>query len=305
MEVPNMSDQQNLQIGVIGLGNMGGSVAESILHAGYCVHVYDIDPEPVQRLTSLGAKPCNTLQSMCQQAHIIFTSLPNSPIVQRVYDDLLQALRPQTIFVELSTIDPETTRSINKQLTMKSAYMIDLPVSGSPDDVRNGKAVLLAGGNQSMIEEINPILRCIGEKIHYVGQPGDAKVVKIVNNLMSMANVAAAAEAFTLGVKAGIDPELLYHVLSQSGGRSHHFNKRFAYVLERDFHARFSMQLGEKDVGLGLELSKKLGVPTPISSIVGQMYGIAMAEGMAAEDIVSIVKLYEKWGGVVTEEKQQ
>jgi len=122
--------------------------------------------------------------------------------------------------------------------------------------------------------------------------------VKIVNNMMTMGNVLVAAEAFCVGVKAGIEPDLLFEVLGRSGGRSHHFTKRFPNALAGDFEPGFSVVLGEKDLGLALELSQSLGVPSPIAGLARQMYRIAMAEGLSSEDIVAVLKLFEKWGGV-------
>jgi 3-hydroxyisobutyrate dehydrogenase-like beta-hydroxyacid dehydrogenase len=115
--------------------------------------------------------------------------------------------------------------------------------------------------------------------------------------MMTMGNVLVAAEAFCVGVKAGIDPDLLFEVLSNSGGRSHHFTKRFPNALAGNFTPGFSVALGEKDLGLALEFSRSLGVPAPTTGLARQMYGIAMSEGLSSEDIVSVIKLFENWGG--------
>jgi 3-hydroxyisobutyrate dehydrogenase-like beta-hydroxyacid dehydrogenase len=158
--------------------------------------------------------------------------------------------------------------------------------------------VLTAGGDREALETVEPLLKCFGRTVQYVGPVGAAKIVKIVNNMMTMGNVLVAAEAFCVGVKAGIAPDLLFEVLSGSGGRSHHFTKRFPNALAGDFEPGFSVALGEKDLGLALELSRSLGVPSPTTGLVRQMYRIAMSEGLSSEDIVSVLKLFEKWGGV-------
>ena len=121
---------------------------------------------------------------------------------------------------------------------------------------------------------------------------GDRKV-----GFVGLGNVLVAAEAFSIGVKAGIAPDLLFEVLSRSGGRSHHFTKRFPNALAGDFKPGFSVALGEKDLGLALELSRSLGMPAPTTGLVRQMYRIAMSEGLSSEDIVAVIRLFEKWGG--------
>ena len=127
------------------------------------------------------------------------------------------------------------------------------------------------------------------------------KTVKLVNNMMTMGNVLVAAEAFAVGLKAGIEADVLFSILSCSGGRSHHFVKRFPKALDRNFEPGFSIRLGEKDLSLALDLARGLGVPVPTTALVQQMYRTAMSEGLAAEDIVAVSKVFEGWGGVSLE----
>jgi 3-hydroxyisobutyrate dehydrogenase len=127
---------------------------------------------------------------------------------------------------------------------------------------------------------------------------GSAQVVKIVNNVMSMGNVAVAAEAMVLGVKAGMDPQRLFDILSTSGGRSHHFLKRFPNVLAGDFAPRFSIALSRKDLGLAARMAESLGVPLLTTSVVRQVYEVAAAAGLDGQDMASVTALFERWAGV-------
>jgi 3-hydroxyisobutyrate dehydrogenase-like beta-hydroxyacid dehydrogenase len=287
------------EIGIVGLGNMGSAIAESILNGGFSAHVYDVNPEAVSRLKSLGARGVANPRELAERCNVILTSLPNGKIVRDVYlgeAGIVSVVKPDTILVELSTVDADTVRNLDPLLTARSAILLDVPVSGSPNEARQGKLKLITSGDQNALERIDPILRCFGETVQHVGPPGNAKIVKIVNNLMTMGNVLVAAEAFTVGVKAGIDPDLLFDVINQSGGRSHHFGKRFPNALARNFNPGFTVDMAEKDVGLALELSKSVDLPAPVAGLVQQMYKIAMTEGMAREDIVAMLKLYERWG---------
>jgi len=263
--------------------------------------VYDVDPAAASALEALGAQEAPDPSSLADQADVILTSLPDARAVRDVYlgeRGLISGASPGIVLVELSTIDPATIEELEWSASEQGAVLLDVPVSGSPAEARRGELVLTAGGDREVLGTIEPILKCFGRTVQYAGPAGAAKTVKIVNNMMTMGNVLVAAEAFSVGVKAGIDPNLLFEILSRSGGRSHHFTKRFPNALAGDFRPGFSVALGEKDLGLALELSRSLGMPSPTTSLVRQMYRIAMSEGLSSEDIVAVLKLFEKWGGV-------
>jgi 3-hydroxyisobutyrate dehydrogenase-like beta-hydroxyacid dehydrogenase len=291
---------EDWEVGFVGLGSMGGAMVEAVLAGGYRVTVYDADPAAVSASELSGARGVPSVGDLAASATPICTSLPDSRAVREVYlgeEGLLSRARAGTVFVELSTIDPATVQEVDESASGRGAILLDVPVSGSPDEARRGELVLTAGGDRAALGAVDGVLRCFGGKIQHVGPVGTAKTVKIVNNMMTMGNVLVAAEAFCVGVKAGIDPDLLFEVLSNSGGRSHHFTKRFPNALAGNFTPGFSVALGEKDLGLALEFSRSLGVPAPTTGLARQMYGIAMSEGLSSEDIVSVIKLFENWGG--------
>jgi 3-hydroxyisobutyrate dehydrogenase-like beta-hydroxyacid dehydrogenase len=145
------------------------------------------------------------------------------------------------------------------------------------------------------VERAEPLLKLLGTDWKYTGGVGTAKVVKIVNNMMSMGNVLVASEAFALGVAAGVEPDKLYEVLSVSGGRSHHFTKRFPNALKNDFSPGFKMELGEKDLALGIELGRIVRMPTPTASVVRELFAVALAEGFRGQDIVALLSMYQGW----------
>jgi 3-hydroxyisobutyrate dehydrogenase len=149
-----------------------------------------------------------------------------------------------------------------------------------------------------VLERVRPLLLTLGTELHHIGPLGSGLVVKIVNNMMSMANVAVAAEAMVLGVKAGVDPQRLFDILSTSGGRSHHFLKRFPNVLAGDFTPNFSIGLSRKDVSLALAMAARLEMPVPLASTVRQVYEAAHAQGFGQLDMAGVTRLYEQWTGV-------
>ena len=181
--------------------------------------------------------------------------------------------------IDLSTVDPDTWKEVARAAAARGLECLDAPVSGGPVEAGSGKLVFLVGGDAQVLERCRPLLATLGSEIHHVGPLGTAQVVKIVNNVMTMGNVAVAAEAMVLGVKAGMDPQRLFDILSTSGGRSHHFLKRFPYVLAGDFAPRFSIALSRKDLGLAARLAESLGVPMLTTAVVRQVYEAAAAAG--------------------------
>jgi 3-hydroxyisobutyrate dehydrogenase len=146
--------------------------------------------------------------------------------------------------------------------------------------------ILVVGGEDDAMQRGEPLFDLLGQTWKHTGPVGTAKVVKIVNNMMSMGNVLVAA---------GVEPQKLYDVIAVSGGRSHHFTKRFPNALKGDFSPGFKMELGEKDLSLGIALGRANNLPTPTASIVREMYALALAEGFRGQDIVALLAMYDKW----------
>jgi 3-hydroxyisobutyrate dehydrogenase len=212
-------------------------------------------------------------------------------------------VRAGAVLVDLSTIDPDTWKDVARVAAGQGLECLDAPVSGGPVEAGSGKLVFIVGGDERVLERCRPIFATLGTEVHHVGPLGTALVVKIVNNVMSMGNVAVAAEAMVLGVKAGMDPQRLFDILSTSGGRSHHFLKRFPNVLAGDFAPRFSIALSRKDLGLAARMAEGLGVPMLTLSIVRQVYEAAGAAGLDGQDMAAVTELFERWAGVEVRSK--
>jgi 3-hydroxyisobutyrate dehydrogenase-like beta-hydroxyacid dehydrogenase len=198
----------------------------------------------------------------------VLSSLPDPAAVRAAWlaDGIVANAEKGSLCIELSTIDPQTMRDVGGAAAQRGLAVVDCPVSGSPSEARAGKLILIAGGEFQHVERAKPLLKLLGADWKYTGHIGTAKVVKIVNNMMSMGNVLVAAEAFALGVAAGVEPSKLYEVLSVSGGRSHHFTKRFPNALKGDFSPGFRLELGEKDLALAIDLGRTVRLPTPAAS---------------------------------------
>jgi 3-hydroxyisobutyrate dehydrogenase-like beta-hydroxyacid dehydrogenase len=283
---------------VIGMGQMGSGMAGRLQEAGYDVIGYDISAEQRSRLSRDGFRMADSIKVAVAGRKVLLSSLPDPKAVREAWlgaGGIVASAEPGTLCIELSTIDPQAMREVAEAATRRDLAVVDCPVSGSPKEARIGKLILIAGGDRKDVERAEPLLKLLGTDWKYTGGVGTAKVVKIVNNMMSMGNVLVASEAFALGVAAGVEPDKLYEVLSVSGGRSHHFTKRFPNALKNDFSPGFKMELGEKDLALGIELGRIVRMPTPTASVVRELFAVALAEGFRGQDIVALLSMYQGW----------
>jgi 3-hydroxyisobutyrate dehydrogenase len=228
----------------------------------------------------------------------VLTSLPDPNAVKGAWlgeAGIIALAEEGSMLVELSTIDPDCMKEVGAAAAAKGLAVLDCPVSGSPNEAGTGKLVLLVGGEAPTLERAEPLFDLLGQTWQHTGGVGTAKVVKLVNNMMSMGNVLVASEAFALGVAAGVEPQKLFEVISVSGGRSHHFTKRFPNALKDDFAPGFKMELGEKDLSLGVDLGRAMKMPTPAASLAREMYALAVAEGYKGQDIVALMDMYRQW----------
>lgn len=277
---------------VIGLGAMGGTLATRLIECGINVHGYDISQPAVERLKANGGQASSDLDTALADANIVITNLPNDDILMSVLQGgLLEKLKPEQSFVEMSTILPTTMQSVAKLLEGKVKEILDCPVSGGPPEAKLGKLSLLIGTDTEPQPTTLDVLSNLGS-INIIGEVGHGSTLKLVNNIMSLSNTAIAMEALELGKSMGLEYKAMYDVLTKSGGASTMLTKRGAYVIDDDFTARFEVSLAEKDTRLALQLAQKMHFPTPMLANVHQRYEMAMASGLAKEDIAALIKLY-------------
>ena len=287
---------ERARIGFIGLGVMGGRMAATLARAGYSLAVHDIDPARAGALA--GAAACASPGDVAQRSDIVLTSLPLPATVRSVYlgaDGVIAGARPGMILVDTSTVDPETTRTVSAAFAARGVQYLDAPVSGGWREAETGALVIIAGGDRDAFDRVRDVLAVLGPSVHYAGPSGAGSIVKLVNNVMSMGNVLVAAEAFVLGVRAGMEPQRLLEILRTSAGRSYHFEKRFPNILARNFAPGFTVNLARKDLGLAVDMARSHDVPVPATSLLHQLYNACAALGEGSSDFAAIVKLYESW----------
>lgn len=286
------------RVGVIGLGAMGGAVAARLAASGHTVSGYDTDPArrdtaAAAGVTSLAVGDAAALGGL----DVVVSSLPDDVAVRSALLDsgLVARVRDGATIVETSTILPQTARELAAAAAVHGVGVVDGAISGSPAEARQGRIVVLAAGDAEHVRVAASLLGCLGDFRVVDGDVGDCKTLKLVNNMMALGNIAVAAEAFTVGVKAGLAPQLLFEHLSVSGGRSHHFTKRFPAALEGHYEPGWTVSLGHKDMGLGLALAQDAGAPAYVGALVHQVLGAARRGGLGDDDVVALLKLYGRW----------
>lgn len=291
-----------MKIGFIGLGVMGKSMALNILKAGYELTVFDVVKENVQELVSKGAKSGVTSADVAEKSDVIMTSLPNASIVEQVFlgeNGILEGAKEGAVYVDLSSITPKSIRHINEVAIKKSVYVVDAPVSGGAEGAEKGTLTIMVGGEKAILEKVLPILNCLGKDITHVGNVGAGDTVKAVNNLLLGTNMVAVAEALVLGKKAGLDPDIMFDIISKSSGSSYALTAKYKkYIAKGNFNPGFMVNLMYKDLQLAIDTAKDLNYPLLNGNIAQQMFEIAKTEGMGNEDISSVVKIFEKWADV-------
>ncbi|TMD89784.1 MAG: NAD(P)-dependent oxidoreductase [Chloroflexi bacterium] len=214
-------------------------------------------------------------------------------------DGVLDAMPAGAVLIETSTIDPHTMEQVGREAQGRGVRALDVTLSGEPPQAAQGQLVFMVGGDEALLDSSRPLLETLSRTIHHTGGGiGTAKTVKLVNNLMSLSNIAAAAEAFVLGVKCGMEPQRLFDILSTSGGRSAHFIHDWPGVLQGDYRPGFKTSLAAKDIGLILDLAAQERYAAVVAPVIARLYGEAVAVGSGEEHFTSLVKLFESRAGI-------
>jgi 2-hydroxymethylglutarate dehydrogenase len=291
-----------MKIGFIGAGAMGKPMAKNLLNAGHEVFVFDLIPANVQELESAGAKACAGSKDLAGKAELIITSLPNAKIVETVMtgpEGVFAGCKPGTIIMDMSSVAPGSTQAMSRVAEKSGLYYIDAPVSGGVSGAAAGTLTIMVGCGRETFEKISPVLKVLGKNIYHIGEAGSGDAVKIVNNLLLGANMAALAEALVLGVKLGLKPQMMKDVLSVSSGRSYALEAKFDnFIMADSFDTGFAVDLQYKDLGLALEAAKDVCSPLPMTAAAVQVFEAARAKGLNRKDISSVIKVWEDLGGV-------
>jgi 3-hydroxyisobutyrate dehydrogenase-like beta-hydroxyacid dehydrogenase len=289
------------KLGYIGLGAMGGRVTKRLLDAGHNVTGYNRTKSKAQWLIDAGMQWGNTPREVAEQADVIFTMVTNTTALHEVFhgpDGILAGLGAGKIFIDMSTVSPSASKHMAETVAEHGAHMLDVPVSGSVITLEQGQLSLMAGGDEAIFEQVKPILLDIGPKVNYVGQNGQAVLMKIAINLNLQVQILAFSEGLLLAEKGGIPRETALEVMLNSVIASPALKYRTPFMLNMPDEAWFNVNMMQKDMLLALELGRQLDVPLPTVSISNELLTAARAMGFAHRDFAVVFKVLARMAGL-------
>jgi 3-hydroxyisobutyrate dehydrogenase len=297
-------DEAKPQLGFLGMGAMGSRLAGRLLQAGYPLTVYDRTRAKTLPLTQLGARVADTPSDLAAQVSVVFSSLADDAAVEAVLagpEGAFAGAAAGTVFIEMSTILPETSRTLATVARARGMDLLDAAISGSTPQVEAGTITLLVGGDQAVYERCAPILLSLTERCFYMGASGMGTAMKLVVNTLLGVEIQVLAEAVALGEKAGLEKERLLDVLAQTAVISPRQKLAMGNVRREEYPTTFALQLMHKDFGLILREAGALRVPMPVTAAAEQLTGVELASGEEGDITVSI-RWMEDLAGITTSE---
>ncbi|HEX6414993.1 MAG TPA: NAD(P)-dependent oxidoreductase [Burkholderiales bacterium] len=280
-------------IGVIGLGVMGSAMAANLLKAGFTVEGYDIAPKARAALKRIGGRPVASISRI--KAPVVITSLPSAQALH----DVVAAFKTRCIVLETSTLPIEEKERARASLARKGITLLDCPLSGTGAQARAKDLVVFASGERGAFRKAAPFLPGFSRAHYYLGAFGNGSRMKFVANLLVAIHNVSTAEAFVLGMKAGLDPRTIYEVMANSAGASRMLQVRGPQMVANRYdEATISVRLFQKDMKIIGEFAQALGVPTPLFNAAAPLYNAAMAQGLSQADTASVCAVLERMAGI-------
>ncbi|TWT01872.1 NAD(P)-dependent oxidoreductase [Planomicrobium sp. CPCC 101079] len=290
-------------VGFIGLGNMGYHMAKNIAQSGRAIVVYDVRTEAAEALSDTeNVVVAKSVKEVADRAETVLVSLPNAEIIENVAigeNGLISGAAIKT-YIDLSTSGEKAVQKISEKLAERGISSLDAPVSGGPPGAKEGKLTIMVAGDKDLFDAKSDLLNALGKKIFYVSDSvGKAQIMKVINNLLSSAAMAISSEAVVLGVKAGLDPNLMIDVLNASSGRNSATEDKFKKsIISRKFDWGFLSELAYKDMKLCMEVSEEYEVPMYLGTNITHFWRYAITQGAGKEDFTAIIKYFEDWAGI-------
>ena len=292
-----------MNIGFIGLGNMGAPMAANLIKAGHELTVFDVSANALAQVKGLGATVVNSVSQLAQTSNleVIITMLPAAQHVRSVYlgpDGILANVSKGVVLIDSSTIDPQTSRDVASLAIQQGNPMLDAPVSGGTGGAQAGTLTFMVGGEVIDFEKVRPILAGMGKNIVHCGGSGNGQVAKVANNMLLGISMIATAEAMSLGVSLGMDPKVLASIINTSSGRcwsSEVYNPYPGVVdtapASRGYTGGFGVDLMLKDLGLATEAAQGVKQQVLMGSLAKQIYQTFSSQGKGNLDFSAIIQL--------------
>lgn len=290
-----------MEIGFIGLGNMGFPIAHRLLQQHHDVIAFDTRSAALARIVALGAHAAGSVKEVADRAETVMASLPSPTTSLEVATGAAGVIEGSRVrrYVDLSTVGSQTAVQIHQRLAERNIVAIDSPVSGGVGGAEKGALAVMVSGPRNEFDAIRTALEAIGRPFYIGGQPGSAQTMKLANNILAANVLAATAEVVVMGVKSGLDPGVMIEVLNAGSGATSASRDKFPRaILPRTFDYGFATGLMVKDVRLYLDEAHALGVPAEVAETIGRIWATAAREQGADSDFTSVIKPFEEAAGV-------
>jgi 2-hydroxy-3-oxopropionate reductase len=284
------------KIGYIGLGLMGAPMARNLMKAGYTVVVHNRSRVIVDELAQEGAIPAASPAEVAAQVDVVFTNLPDSPDVELVAlgpDGVIEGAHEGLIFVDNSTIKPETARHIAEQLAAVGVQALDAPVSGGDIGAQAGTLTIMVGGPEEAFNTVLPLFEAMGKTITRIGESGAGQVAKAANQIIVAAQMTGMAEALVLAQKSGVDPARVVQAISRGAAQCWALDNKPERIFRRELGPGFKAYMQHKDLNIVLDTGNAYGVPLPVTAAAQQLYRAMLANGNGELDNSAVITVLE------------
>ena len=288
-----------MKIGFIGLGNVGGKLANNLIKSRYKLIVRDLDAKLSKKFKKKGAVIASSPKELAENSDIVITCLPSPKACSKVMtakNGVLEGLSKNKIWLEMSTTDQSEVKRIGIMVKKKGSHALDVPVSGGCHRAATGNISIFAGGDKKIFKKVLPVLKCMGKKILYTGELGSASILKVITNYLASVHLAALGEAWTVAKKSKLNLNKVYKGIAASSGNSFVHETESQVILNGSYNINFTMDLVKKDMKLFNDLSKKLKTPLEISPFVLNIFNKAQKQyGSRAWSSMVVKRLEDKY----------
>ena len=282
-----------MRYGYIGLGNLGGHLAASLLREGFEVTVHDVNRDLAKRLTDAGAKWADSVGDLAANVDAVITCLPSPAVSEKVVGEILAHAKPGTDWIEMSTLGRDEIQRLAAMAAEKGVRAMELPVTGGVHLAAQGKITMLAGGEQDMFDRHLPALQAMGDQIFHMGPLGSAAIIKVITNMLAFIHLVADGEALMLAKRGGLDLAKSWAAIKASSGTSFVHETEGQLILNGSYDIAFTMDLALKDLGFAMNFGREFGVPLDLAGLTNQTFVKGKAAYGGNAQSTQIVKLLE------------
>jgi 3-hydroxyisobutyrate dehydrogenase-like beta-hydroxyacid dehydrogenase len=292
-----------MEIGFIGLGDMGQGIVPRLLDAGHHVTGWNRTSDKAKPLLDIGMTWADSPREVAQGSEVVFSIVTDARAVESVAlgdDGVISGLRPDSIYLDMSTIDPDVSRKAAAEFARKGLTMLDAPLSGSPITLEQGTASTMVGGDRAAFDRVEPVLYDIGSKVSYIGESGSAVQMKVAVNLTLIVEMIVFCESVALAEKGGVDRAVAVDAMLKSVVASPVMGYRGPFILEGGMPEKplADVTLQQKDMVLALEVARRQGSPAPLAAVANELLNACRGRGIDHRDFVTVFDVYHLLAGM-------